>query len=297
MAAMQTPTGVTPVQPPATGPTARAGDLAQHYKGGLYRIEGVATLEATGEPAVIYRPLADPARAAWVRAQSVFDEPVEGLDGLPRPRFAVLRLHDDRALRTAAATAGLPEPMVEGALARYAEAGRHYHATWHPLDLFGRAACDGQALSRAQVLALLFHDAVYVPGAAAGTNETLSAMTLQQAAHGVGLIAPDELALACNIVRDTASHRASVPESSAVIALDLATLGDDPIRFDAWTELVWLEYRHLFAAEPDPKAAFMRRRVRVLGALLQAGADQPMPPGFHERFAANLERLARRLGP
>jgi len=294
---MQTPIGGTTAQPPATGRTVRPGDLAQHYKGGLYRIEGVATLEATGEPAVIYRPLADPARAAWVRAQSVFHETVQGLDGLARPRFAVLRLHDGQPLRAAAAAAGLPDPMVDGALARYAEAGRHYHATWHPQDLFGRAAQDGRALSRAQVLALLFHDAVYVPGAPAGTNEALSAMTMRQAAHGVERIAPDELALACAIVHDTASHRASGPESSAVIALDLATLADDDVRFDAWTELVWLEYRHLFTAEPDPKAAFMRRRVGVLGALLQACADQPMPPGFHDRFAANLERLARRIGP
>jgi predicted metal-dependent HD superfamily phosphohydrolase len=279
---------------PDPAPPGRPGDLAQHYKGGLYRIESFATLEADGSPAVVYRPLADPAQAAWVRALSVFDETVEGLDGEARPRFAVLPLPDGHALRTAASAAGLPAPMVEGALARYREAGRHYHALWHPQDLFARAAADGLALSRAQTLALLFHDAVHVPGAPAGTNEALSAMLLEQAAHAAPWIGADEIALACTIVRDTATHRASVPEAEPVVALDLATLADAPIRFDAWTEMVWLEYRHLFAGEPDPKAAFLRRRMRVLGALLEAVADRPMRPAFHARAAANLERLARR---
>jgi predicted metal-dependent HD superfamily phosphohydrolase len=281
---------------PAVDPVLRAGDLAQHYKGGLYRVDGIATLEASGEAAVVYRPLADPERAAWVRSQRVFHEIVQGLDGLPRPRFAVLRLHDAQALRAACAAAGLPGAMVDGALARYDEAGRHYHAGWHPMDLFGRAAADGRVLSRAQTLALLFHDAVYVPGAPAGINEALSALLLRQAAFGVERIAKEELELACAIVHDTASHRATVPESAAVIALDLATLADEPVHFDAWTELVWLEYRHQFVAEPDPKGAFLRRRVRVLGALLEAARGEAMDTGFLQRFAVNVARLTGLVG-
>jgi len=79
-----------------------------------------------------------------------------------------------------------------------------------------------------------------------------------------------------------------------VIALDLATLGDPPVRFDTWTELVWLEYRHLFAGEADPRRAFIERRVRVLRALQQAMRGQSLQDAaFEAAFAANVERLAR----
>ena len=75
----------------------------------------------------------------------------------------------------------------------------------------------------------------------------------------------------------------------------LATLGDPPVRFDAWTELVWLEYRHLFAGEADPRRTFLERRSRVLGALQQATLGQSfLGAGFDAAFAANLERLAPR---
>jgi predicted metal-dependent HD superfamily phosphohydrolase len=263
-------------------------------QGGLYRIGSFDTLAASGEPAVVWRPLAEPSQAARGRALSVFGEPLERLDGEARPRFAVPALPDGHALRAAATAAGLPAPMVEG-LARYREAGRYDHALWHPQDRFARADEDGFALPRAQTLALPFHDAVRVPGAPAGTNEALSAMLLRQAAHELPWIAADEIALACTIVHDTATHRASVPQADAVVVLEIAALADEPSRFEAWTEMVWLEYRYLFAGDPESKTAFLRRRVRVLGTLLEAVADRAMRPGFQARAAANLERLARRV--
>ena len=275
----------------------RPGDLAQHYKGGLYRIEALVTDEATAAPALVYRPLADPQRRAWVRLLSVFVEPVTGLDGRPRRRFEPVPLPDESALRAACAACGLLGPLVDEAVARYREPGRHYHASWHVNDLFARAADAGIVLSRAQVLAILFHDAVYVPGAPAGTNEALSALLMEQATHGRPEVPEADLALAATIIRDTAGHRASVAESAPVLALDLATLADDPVRFDTWTELVWLEYRHLFRAEADPRAAFMQRRVRVLRGLLESSAGQAMLPGFFERFGGNVERLAVAVGP
>jgi hypothetical protein len=80
-----------------------------------------------------------------------------------------------------------------------------------------------------------------------------------------------------------------------VIALDLATLGDDPLRFDAWTELVWLEYRHLFGTAPDAKQAFLQRRAKVLATLLAGCRGLDVLPGFGDRFAANLARFEARV--
>lgn len=274
------------------------GALFQHWKGGLYRIESIAVREADGAPDVVYRPLADPIGRTWTRPLASFIEPVEDLDGATRPRFVPIALPDASALRAATAAAGVPADLVDATLARYREPHRHYHAAWHVQDVFARAAAQALALDRAQVLALLFHDAVYVAGAAPGVNEALSALLLRQAAHGREALPAADVEAACTMIEDTATHRARGAASRTVVALDLATLADPPARFDAWTELVWLEYRHLFAGEADAREAFLQRRRRVLGALLGAIREQALdPPGLAEGLAANLDRLARRAAP
>ncbi len=270
------------------------GTLVQHWKGGLYRIAAMAIREADGEPDVVYRPLADPAGRTWTRPLASFVEPVEDLGGTSRPRFVPIPLPDDTALKAALAAAAVPADIVAATLARYREPQRHYHAAWHVRDVFARARALGLRLDRAQVLALLFHDAVYVAGAAAGVNEALSASLLRQAAHGRDAMPADDVAAACAMIEDTATHRARSDASRTVVALDLDTLGDEPARFDAWTELVWLEHRHLFAGEPDPRDAYLRRRLRVLEALLESTRGEALARGPAERLAAHLERLARR---
>ena len=271
------------------------GTLVQHWKGGLYMIETIAVREADGSADVVYRPLADRAGRAWTRPLAAFGEPVEDLDGGMRPRFVPIPLAGDAALREATARVGVPLDVVEATLARHREPQRHYHGTWHVQDLFERARARRLRLGRAQVLALLFHDAVYVAGAPAGVNEALSASLLRQAAHGRDTLPAVDVEAACSMIADTASHVARGDDASTVIALDLAGLADEPARFDAWGELVWLEHRHLFAGEADPRGAFARRRAEALATLLDTVRSQPTEPGFVERFAANLERLAARV--
>lgn len=279
-----------------TAPLPRPGTLWQHWKGGLYRIDTMAVAEATHEPIVVYRPLSDPASRAWTRPLPDFVEPVTDLDGALRPRFVPIELPDDSVLRTCCARLGIPDDIVAATLARYREPQRVYHAAWHVQDVFARAAASGIALSRAQALALLFHDAVYVAGADPGVNERLSAMLLRQALAQREGFGHEAIEHACAMVMDTATHRASSEEARTVIALDLATLGDPAERFDAWTELVWLEYRHLFAGLPEPKRAFLERRVRVLDGLLATARDEAMDAGFLARYAGNVERVRRRGG-
>jgi len=222
--------------------------------------------------------------------------PTVALDHHGRPRrVGTVVLPNDDALRAAMAQHRVPNALVDAVVARHRESGRFYHADWHLNDTFHRARAAGWSLSRPQALALLFHDAVYVPGAPAGTNESLSALLLRQASFDHNLLREDELEAACAVIQDTAGHRASLADSERVIALDLATLADEPARFDGWTELVWLEYRYLFAGEADPRVTFLKRRLGVLQRLRETTREAPMLPGFHEGFSANLERLGARL--
>lgn len=64
-------------------------------------------------------------------------------------------------------------------LKRYEEAGRHYHSLGHLAMIVANAEAHGIQLSQAQCLAVLFHDAVYLPGAQRGQNEVDSAELLK----------------------------------------------------------------------------------------------------------------------
>src|SRR5207245_1815568 len=54
------------------------GSHFRHYKGGEYVVVGAAILEASLEPAVLYRPMAgDGANVCWVRPLSVWNELIQ----------------------------------------------------------------------------------------------------------------------------------------------------------------------------------------------------------------------------
>lgn len=57
----------------------------RHFKGGEYRVEGVARHSESGELLVVYRPLYGE-RALWVRPLAMFEETVVH-EGCEQPRF------------------------------------------------------------------------------------------------------------------------------------------------------------------------------------------------------------------
>jgi hypothetical protein len=60
----------------------------RHYKGGLYRVENIATHSENEEKMVVYRPLYGE-QALWVRPLELFMEEVE-IEGRKQPRFVFI---------------------------------------------------------------------------------------------------------------------------------------------------------------------------------------------------------------
>lgn len=258
-----------------------AGRRYRHYKGGLYRVEGLCVIEATLELGVLYRSLDPHARQdLWLRPVSDFFAAMDA----GGKRFTEIQEPSADAMLRALPESLVPAAVRERVLARYDEPGRFFHARWHVLDLFERAERAGVMLSPEQAVAVLFHDAVYVPGVPEGTNERLSATLLRDAALQMGSFDAD---LSCRIIEDTASHRATCPESEVVLDLDLAVLGEAPMQFCVANELVWLENRHLLRDSPEPRRDFDTRRLKFLLNLVQEG------PLFHTTLLGDLESVAR----
>ncbi len=58
----------------------------RHYKGKLYRVDGVCLHTETLEPLVVYTPLYESTVNYWVRPYAMFTEMVD-IDGEQVPRF------------------------------------------------------------------------------------------------------------------------------------------------------------------------------------------------------------------
>lgn len=127
---------------------------------------------------------------------------------------------------------------------RWNEPHRRYHTLLHVSRMlhFGRR----QGLSDEQLMAIWFHDAVYVPGAA--DNEDRSAELVRQLLSREGWSAP-RVALVERIVMDTKPHLPTCDESKIVIDLDLMTLAGKPEQFDYFSRQVRAELPHLTDAQ------------------------------------------------
>jgi len=188
--------------------------------------------------------------------------------------------------------AGFSPGRLEQVLAFYDEPHRAYHDRLHLREMFDAAIELGEFLSPAQSLALIFHDAIYVPGAARGSNEAMSAQLLRVYTPGLdrGLIDG-----ACAIVMDTAEHLARSPAAELVLDLDLMRLAAPPLDFDRYSRQVFAEQRSLIAIADDAQALdfFTARRIPFFQQLLDRPWIYCTPAGrrhFEASARANLRR-------
>jgi predicted metal-dependent HD superfamily phosphohydrolase len=187
---------------------------------------------------------------------------------------------------------GYPAERIDEALTFYDEPHRRYHNRLHLQEMFDTAQDMACPLLPAQSLALLFHDAVYVPGAARGANEALSAQLLR--VYGGGVPGPT-LELAYRIVIDTADHLPRADESRLVLDLDLMRLAGSDHEFERYSREVFAEQRPLVLIADDEAAwsYFQKRRVGFFERLLERPEIYCLP-AFRARFEAGTRRNLRR---
>lgn len=188
--------------------------------------------------------------------------------------------------------AGYPAARIEQVLAFYDEPHRRYHNRVHLHEMLDTAQQMGCALSPAQSLALLFHDAVYVPGAARGANEAMSAQLLRIYGEGMSASVID---VACRIIIDTADHVARSEPARLVLDLDLMRLAAGDADFDRYSREVFAEQRPLVLIDDDEAAwaFFQKRRVGFFERLLERPEIFCLPE-FRSRFEATTRGNLRR---
>jgi predicted metal-dependent HD superfamily phosphohydrolase len=164
--------------------------------------------------------------------------------------------------------AGFAPVHIEQVLTFYDEPHRVYHDRVHLREIFDASLELDLLLTPAQSLALLFHDVIYVPGAARGANEAMSAQLLRVYSGSVEM---DMAEAACSIVADTAEHLARSEEAGLVLDLDLMRLAAPAPEFERYSRQVFAEQRPLIAIA-DERAAwnfFATRRLPFFQRLLE----------------------------
>jgi predicted metal-dependent HD superfamily phosphohydrolase len=185
-----------------------------------------------------------------------------------------------------------PDTFFARLRARYAEAHRHYHTWEHVIACLDARDAITEVRWPAVDLALLFHDAVYEPGA--GDNEARSAALLVEEGRRAWI---DEhlLQRASKLVEATRRDVQDADESEEACVLrdaDLAILGAERPAFDAYEENVRLEHCSL------DDATYAAGRRAVLRAFLDRPsiyATQAARRLWEERARANLARSLARL--
>jgi predicted metal-dependent HD superfamily phosphohydrolase len=191
----------------------------------------------------------------------------------------------------------LPPGLWDAVRDAYGSPGRVYHTLDHVAEMGARfaevAAAVGWQRPHEIFLALLFHDAVYAAGMP--DNEARSA---ELARHEIARWLPAQpldLGRIDRLIRLTARHGALAageldPEAALFVDCDMAILGADPARFDAYDAAVAVEFAGL---PPDWYRAGRRRfLLRLLAAPRIFWSDY-----FHARLdAAARANLDRALG-
>jgi predicted metal-dependent HD superfamily phosphohydrolase len=162
---------------------------------------------------------------------------------------------------------GLPnEPtheLLAGLQSRYDKPWRHYHTATHITELFVTLNRHIQHIEDPRTMgwAMLYHDAIYDPTAAAGRNEELSA---QLAAGQLSeILPPHQVEKVAVFTRATASHGPVDGDDDLNFFLDadLAILGASPQRYTEYASQIRAEYAHV------PSDIYKAARISVLQGL------------------------------
>jgi predicted metal-dependent HD superfamily phosphohydrolase len=177
------------------------------------------------------------------------------------------------------------QDLLERARLAYESAGRHYH-TWAHIEACLRVAQGLRFDDAASVYAaLLFHDAVYVPGAR--DNEARSADLATEELRTGSALRPAQIARVHHLILLTASHGAlpadAPTDDKLLIDIDLSILAAAPEAYAQYAEQV----RREWVPGVVSAAQYAQGRANFLAGMLTA------PRVFHSNEFAAREAQAR----
>jgi len=139
---------------------------------------------------------------------------------------------------------GCDSSAIDRARAAYETSGRHYHTWEHVVACVERLRTFPCAMPRIVFLALVFHDAVYVPGRT--DNEQASATLARETLSGLCRLSDAELDTIERMILATRDHHGLsgtlTPDETAILDLDLSILGASHDEYAQYARQIHDEY-------------------------------------------------------
>lgn len=139
---------------------------------------------------------------------------------------------------------------------QYTQPHRRFHTIEHIAYMFRKANEHDISLTRAQTLAIWWHDAVYKPGSP--TNEADSIDLMRQHVNFTN----DIWARSVDMIVDTMTHTPRTAESAIVCDLDMMILADTKVAYRRYAKQVRQEFNMI------PDAQYRQGRIQFLGELI-----------------------------
>lgn len=191
---------------------------------------------------------------------------------------------------------GCPQGAIDAARRAYRSPGRVYHTWNHILACLVEFKALNFERPRAVFLAILFHDAIYIPGHK--DNEAQSAQLARMALSGTDGLPEAEVAAIERMILLTAAHQSHggklTPDEAKFLDIDLAILGKPWPAYEEYMNGIRKEY----TPGVVPAAAYRAGRIAYLQRLSRSpsifvtGERESM---WGEQARANISREAGML--
>jgi predicted metal-dependent HD superfamily phosphohydrolase len=150
------------------------------------------------------------------------------------------------------------EEITNAILEFYSGRNRFYHTFIHINKMFDNSdkyfpnSSGGSTLESPELLAILFHDIIYVPGQIENEQRSIDLMISIMAGYGVPLSGVD---WASRIIHETSNHLNNVTDEStyAVLDLDLSALAEPYLDFEKQNKLIDKEFGNNVDSEERKK--------------------------------------------
>ena len=196
---------------------------------------------------------------------------------------------------------GCDARAIDRARAAYETAGRHYHTWEHVVACVERLKTFPSAQPRIVFLALVFHDAVYVPGRT--DNEQASAELACETLTSLCAVTASELDAVERMILATRDHHALSGTLSAdeavILDLDLSVLGAPREEYARYATAIHDEYVPVAATEAQfriGRTEFLRRMLAMPHIFLTAEGRRRWDEMARANLAWEVAELAARQG-
>jgi predicted metal-dependent HD superfamily phosphohydrolase len=164
-------------------------------------------------------------------------------------------------------TSGCDQACFERAWSSYNSPGRRYHTWQHVLTCVTHLKTFSLGQPRIAFLALVFHDAVYVPGRS--DNEEQSASLARAALATQRSISVADLAAIERMILATKDHHAhaqmATADEATVLDIDLSILGAPRANYAWYAQAIHDEYVPAATTDPEFRVGRMSFLQRMLG--------------------------------